>query len=415
VWGTREKKYTVLSDDHVGTTEWVELAPRTPDYYFSPGGELLRDEYSGGWTLSDAMPVNSIGIVTARDSLSIHFTEGEVWDTVRDFAALAPEEARAKYKLGDDVRDWKVADAQQDIRHSGPSKENIRPILYRPFDVRFTYYTGKSRGFHCYPRREVMAHMLAGPNVGLATSRNVEIENVEHFFCSRSPMGHHAVSLKEVDFLYPLYVHAEAELTSGGTHLFKGKRTNFSPAFLAALATKLGRKQAADGMPEGITPEDVLGYAYAVFFAPSYRERYEDFLRRDFPRLPLTSDEDIFRVLAEKGRELISVHTMVSPLLDVFITEFPVKGAGTVNSVSYDASKQRVNINPEQYFGGLPETLWNFQIGGYRVCERWLQDRKGRKLTYDEIQHWQRIVVAVKETTRVVSQIDEAIPSWPLS
>src|SRR5439155_956480 len=106
---------------------------------------------------------------------------------------------------------------------------HVVPILYRPFDVRFTYYTSRSRGFHCYPRREVMTHMLAGPNIGLATSRNVETENVEHFFCSRYAMGHHAVSLKEVNFLYPLYLYAETEHGGGERGLFAGRRLNFSP------------------------------------------------------------------------------------------------------------------------------------------------------------------------------------------
>jgi Type ISP C-terminal specificity domain/N-6 DNA Methylase len=414
LWGEREEKYAILSKKDVTTTEWKELTPTSPDYLLTPGSEELRQEYSGGWLLSDAMPVNSIGVVTARDSLTIHFTPDEVWKTVQDFVSLPVEEARSKYKLGKDVRDWKVEDAQKDLRATGMKKEHIVPILYRPFDARFTYYTGKSRGFHCYPRREVMAHMLAGPNIGLATSRNVEVENVEHFFCSQYAMGHHAVSLKEVNFLYPLYLYAEAEHDVGKKSLFAGKRLNFSGEFLSALAAKLKRKQGEDGLPESVSGEDIAAYAYAVFYSPSYRTRYEEFLRRDFPRLPLTSVKRLFADLAARGRELMELHLMRAPELNEFITEFPIKGENLVQEASYNPENQRVSINGQQYFGGVPKNIWEFQFGGFQVCEQWIKDRKGRNLTYDDLQHWQRIVVAIKETMRITAEIDALIPGWPL-
>ncbi|HXN52998.1 MAG TPA: type ISP restriction/modification enzyme [Candidatus Acidoferrum sp.] len=415
LWGLREDKYRVLAESDVSGTHWQTLAPISPDYTFTPGGEKLREEYFAGWLLSDAMPVNSIGIVTARDNLTVHFTEKEVWDTVQDFITLPIEDARAKYALGEDSQDWTVADAQEDLRKTGPVKKRVVPFLYRPFDVRFTYYTGKSGGFHCRPRNAVMAHMLAGPNVGLTTSRNVETDEIEHFFCSRYVMGHHAVSLKEVNFLYPLHLYAEAERGPNKPNLFAGSRTNFSPEFLAALATKLDRKpHGPDGLPEGVAGEDILGYAYAVFYSPSYRSRYEDFLRRDFPRLPLTSDLALFSELARKGRELISIHVMDSARLNEFATDFSAKGSNKVEAISYDPHKQRVSINSQQYFGSVSEDVWDFTIGGYQLCVQWLQDRKGRKLTYDDVQHWQRIAVAITETMRLTKEIDALIPKWPL-
>ncbi len=110
-------------------------------------------------------------IATARDHLTIKWSPGEVWETVKDFAALPEEEAREKYHLGEDVQDWKVALAQRDIRNTGPDRKQVVPVLYRPFDVRFTYYTGQSRGFLCRPRSEVMRHLLSGENIALKTSR----------------------------------------------------------------------------------------------------------------------------------------------------------------------------------------------------------------------------------------------------
>jgi predicted helicase len=194
--------------------------------------------------------------------------------------------------------------------------------------------------------------------------------------------------------------------------------TNFSEEFLADVKKQLKLEWTDDkggDLRKTVGPEDVLAYAYAVFHAPSFRDRYAEFLKRDFPRLPLTSDVKLFfAALAGKGRELIEVHLMRSPKLDNFITEFPVKGDNVVEKAAYTPANQRVWVNAQQYFGSVPQTLWEALIGGYQVCEQWLMDRKGRKLSYDDVQHWQRIVVAIKETSRLNAQIDDLIPGWPL-
>ena len=137
-------------------------------------------------------------------------------------------------------------------------------------------------------------------------------------------------------------------------------------------------------------------------------------MKRDFPHLPLTSDKKLFAALVAKGNELIGVHLLRAPKLDNFTTEFPVKGSNVVERVAYTPENQRVWISAQQYFGAVPQTIWESRIGGYQVCEQWLSDRKGRKLTYDDVQHWQRIVVAIKETKRLREEIDAAIPGWPL-
>ncbi|MBI2862921.1 MAG: hypothetical protein HYX89_08880 [Chloroflexi bacterium] len=165
-----------------------------------------------------------------------------------------------------------------------------------------------------------------------------------------------------------------------------------------------------------ITPEDVFNYAYAVFHSPTYRSRYAEFLKIDFPRLPLTSDQRLFRVLAEKGAELVALHLMELPTLEEQRTQikFDVPGANVVEKVAYDEANGRVYINKSQYFEGVPPEVWNFPIGGYQVCQKWLKDRKGRTLTYDERIHYQKVVMALKETIRLMGEIDALIPGWPL-
>jgi len=151
---------------------------------------------------------------------------------------------------------------------------------------------------------------------------------------------------------------------------------------------------------------------YAIFHSPTYRTRYAEFLKIDFPRLPLTSDKKLFAKLVAKGKELVELHLLKSPKVDEFITTYPVSGDNKVEKVSFTGGK--VHINLRQYFGGVPEEVWNFKIGGYQVCDKWLKDRKGRALSGEDITHYQRVVVAIKETIRLMKEIDKAIPQWPI-
>jgi predicted helicase len=187
---------------------------------------------------------------------------------------------------------------------------------------------------------------------------------------------------------------------------------------LKALAKTLNaRQQRAHALPQGIAPEDIFDYAYAVFHSPTYRTRYAEFLKIDFPRLPLTSNLKLFRALAAKGAELVALHLLESPKVEDFLTDWPVKGDNIVEKVQYTEKDHRVWINKTQYFGGVPKPVWDFHIGGYQVCHKWLKDRKGRRLTYEDTQHYQKVVVALSETIRLMAEIDEVIGQhggWPM-
>ena len=165
-YGTRQSKYDYLDDHDLGSTEWQKINPHSSHYFFTPRDDAFEAEYLRFVSIPDIFPVNSVGIVTARDRLTIHWSEEEIWNTVQAFYQTDPELAREGYKLGKDSLDWKIARAQDDLRASGPTREQVTPILYRPFDIRYTYYTGKSQGFICSPRFKVMRHTLAGGEFG---------------------------------------------------------------------------------------------------------------------------------------------------------------------------------------------------------------------------------------------------------
>jgi predicted helicase len=420
LWGSREDKYEFLYERDAGTTAWKQLDPQSPSYLFIPQEAELAREYGQGWKVTDVFPVSSVGVVTARDQLTLGWSPAEIWKTVQDFVSLPVEEAREKYELGKDTRDWKVRMAQDDLRGSGPTRGLVVPILYRPFDIRFTYYTGRSRGFLCMPRPDVMPHFLLGSNIGLITARSNKSVEMDHFYVTRHVVEAKCGESTTQSCVLPLYLY-DREHPSGQGRFFRpsghasevnAPAQNINAKFLDELEMHLGFKPAT---------EDVLHYAYAIFYAPSYRKRYLEFLRLDFPRVPLTSDRKLFTALLEKGRELVSLHLLESPSLSKFITRYEQPGDHIVEKVRYVESNPRaglmsarVYINTKQYFEGVPIGVWEFCIGGYQVCEKWLKDRKGRELSSKEIDHYQRIVVSLNKTIRVMREIDELIPGWPL-
>ena len=777
LWGLRESKYAALFAQQVADTRWQELVPRSPFYMFIPrgtgvspvkGGHGLeahatpdsctgeggtgvspvihgqdlsraksRDahatvdlcaEYEREWKVTQVFPVNSVGVVTARDSLTIQWSAEEVWQVVEDFASLPEDEARQRYSLPKDARDWKVALAQQDLRDSGPAKDKIAAMLYRPFDLRHTYYTGRSRGFICMPRPEVTRHMLAEKkkNVGLLSTRQTRDE--WGVLATRGICGHKSFSAYDITSLFPLYLYPASDAEKKGQKRLleasswppgrEGRLPNLNPQFVADLEKRLGWKFISDGrgdlglsgaavpavnksgtgvspvnyesheqdaratggqdahatffnlrcddslrirqgaylphwtregatysvifrladslpqevlqgwleererlikrakkksialpkadeknlqklfsekiekcldsgigecwlkrddvaqlvanammefdgerydliawcimpnhvhvivrptagntLPEilhswksfsakhankllertgtfwqtesydhlirdaadyyhcveyvlqnpekaglenwkwrafsggtavpavnksgtGVSPvnyesherdahathgqdahatfgpEDVFNYIYAVLHSPTYRRRYAEFLKIDFPRLPLTSDANLFRTLCAKGAELVALHLLEAPVLQKPITRYPEKGdnliekgfpkylaPGEKEPVTGESLKEgRVYISADkpgagkkgQYFHGVPPEVWNFQVGGYQVCEKWLKDRRGRNLSYEERITYQKIAAALKETIRLMAEIDAAIPRWPI-
>jgi len=407
LWGSREDKYRYLQEHDVTTVEWTEIFPQSPFYLFCPQDRNLLKEYDQGWKITDIFPVNSVGIVTARDSLTIKWSPQEVETTVKDFVSLPIEEARSKYELGKDARDWKVSLAQEDLRTTGFKESNIVPILYRPFDIRYTYYTGHSRGFICMPRFEVMQHMLDDNNIALITSRLTKGETFAHVQVAFNIVEVICMSPKTSNngFVFPLYQYPDTQNNQG--NLFIEKSPNLSSDFITAIREKLGY------IP---TPEDIFYYIYAIFHSPTYRQRYAEFLKIDFPRVPLTSNDKLFKDLGAKGQELVDLHLMKSKKLNKLITQIGGDGDNTVTQVTYKPKEQRVYINKTRYFEGIAPDVWEFKIGGYQVLSKWLKDRKKAKrtLSFDELLHYQKVVVALKETMQLMEDIDQLIPSFPI-
>ena len=288
LWGSRETKYDWLGAHTLENTQWSELKPTSPAYLFVPRDSALESVYQKYPSVPDIFPVNSVGIVTARDKLTIGWTPEEVWQRVRVFSQMEPELAREAYGLGKDARDWKVQFAQKDLLDSGPIREKVVPILYRPFDIRHTYYTGRSRGFICMPRPEVTGHMMTGDNLALMTCRQLCRPDWFHGMVSENVTDDCMVSnrTRERGYVFPLYLYPPIDCGGLFAHLAPAERQ-------PNLATELVPSLSAAYNHE-TKPEEIFYYIYAVFYAPVYRKKYSEFLRMDFPRIPFTRDGALF-------------------------------------------------------------------------------------------------------------------------
>jgi predicted helicase len=409
LYGKREMKYDFLSDNTLKTVPYKELPNIAPNYFFVSKDFDVQETYNNGIKITELFTLNNVGIVTARDGFTIHKTKFELQKTIEEFLSLDDETARIRFDLGKDVRDWQVNFAKKDLQNNYPNKGAIVNISYRPFDIRWTFYTGKSKGFHCYPRTEIMQHFAKGKNVGLTLCKQFKTgDNYVHAFISDKIIESSYVSNRtsEITSTFPLYLYPETNEQQ--TILQTSERTpNLNTGIIKQIAEKLGltftnEKETTENT---FAPIDILDYIYAVLHSPNYREKYKEFLKIDFPRVPYPKDQNTFWQLVKLGGEIRQIHLLESPTVEKYITQYPIDGDNIVTKPKYQDGK--VYINNTQYFNHVPEIAWNFYIGGYQPAQKWLKDRKDRKLEIEDIFHYQKIIVALTETDRLMKEIDK--------
>ena len=413
-------KYRWLYNNDAATTKWTTLDPQAPFYLFTPQDTALRAEYENGWKITEAMPLCLHGPKSHRDGFAIAFDEETAKSRIDDLAncALSDEDIRQKYSLKDN-RDWSLSKARQtDLSQKVPIS-----CLYRPFDYRYMLYGEYAFD---YLRPEINDPLLQ-QNFGIICMRQTKAE-FSIFACNR-PVGQHKLAASyDASYVAPVYIYPRTE----SKDLFDGcdesaqpqglRRFNLAAEFIEDFSQRLKLTFIPDGtgdLKETFGPEDIFHYMYAVFYSPSYRERYAEFLKIDFPRLPLTSKRPLFRKLCALGEELVGLHLMEqnAPVK----TKYPITGDNTVDKVRYSepgsgAPTGRVWINTTQYFENVPPEVWQFHVGGYQVCQKWLKDRKGRQLSYDDLTHYQNIVSALTATIKLMTNIDATINThggWP--
>jgi type I restriction-modification system DNA methylase subunit len=391
LWGDRKGKYDELWKGSLSTVAWTSIQNHAPHYAFVARDFEQETVYKKGFSLQDFMPVNSVGIVTARDALTIDMDKETLWRRVQDFPRLDVEALRQKYKLGEDVRDWAVAFAKKDVIENF-SPDLLIPIQYRPFDTRWTYYTGHSKGFHCYPRHEVMRHIAFKKNFSFAIPK--QSKDGIGALVSKYIAGHKVYGAYDINTIFPLYLYPS------DNDLDQTRRVNFEPAIHKKIIKASIHLQ--HGTPDEIA---IFDYIYGVLHCPAYRQTYKEFLKIDFPRIPYPASPELFWDITAKGSQLRHLHLMEPAAIGTAL--YPFKGDGdTVVLKPERRADGSVYINATQYFADVPEIAWNFYIGGYQPAQKWLKDRKGRALNFDDVQHYQKIIKVLSETDRVMQTIE---------
>ncbi len=394
LFGLRKEKYEYLLNNTIKTTEWVEISPHKKFFFFVPRDEKGSERYKKFYKITDIFPVNVTGIVTARDKLVIDFNRNSLEQRIRMFRDLSiPDDLIQKtFKLKENYM-WRISTARKELNKVENLEDYFKKILYRPFDVRWIFY---HKSVVWRTRKEVMQHMMKEKNLSICFMRQVSLDKAyTHFFVSDSMVNNRAFSSsKGIIQQAPLYLYPSSDkdlhLYSSSEERSTSEDKNGQNKKVPNLNAEL-IKQLNETYKTNVTPEEIFYYIYAVLYSNIYREKYAEFLKIEFPRVPFTADYGIFKEMAQYGKELVNLHLLRSDKLNAPVAKFQGSGNGFVEKVKYDESKERVCINKNNYFENVPKDVWEYQIGGYQACDKWLKSRKGRKLSLDEIEQYCKI------------------------
>ena len=400
LFGNREFKYSTLNENDLRKIDFKQLSYEHPYYFFVPK-QLSDKKYDSWFSLNELFINVNNGVKTDRDSLFIGERKSDIENR---FKTLLGGELTKSF-----IDEYRVVDSgsfkiTERIKGKKYNSDFIKNILYRPFDIRSIYYDPKivSR-----PAQKVMQHMLK-ENIAILCCRQQSTFDFQHILVTNVLSEVCTVSLqtKETTYTFPLYLYSESngQQTLGQT---TERTPNLNTEIVKQLAEKLGLTFTAEKetTKDTFAPIDILDYIYAVLHSPTYREKYKEFLKIDFPRVPFPEDKVIFWQLVKLGGEIRQIHLLESPIVEKYITQYPEDGNNVVVKPKYENGK--VYINDTQYFDNVPQVAWDFFIGGYQPAQKWLKDRKERTLEFDDILHYQKIIVALTETDRLMKEIEK--------
>ncbi|ELM7235362.1 TPA: N-6 DNA methylase [Campylobacter jejuni] len=415
LYGKRKDKYEFLYENNLNSIKWTLIKNNEPFYLFLPQNNDLLEEYNKGISVKDIFMLSSVGIVSGRDKFVMSNSDNlesleNLKTKIKRFLSLDIESARKEFDLGQDSRDWKIEYAQKELKDTQNNSFNYKKIHYRPFDIRWTYYTGKSKGFHCMPRREVMEHFLEGKNLGLSIPRQLKDSKTEwnHCFLTTTITDQALASGGNgPNNIFPLYLYP----TTRSKKFLKKENPNFNEEnFTSKIENfKESFRTFIDELyKEKFSPEYILGYIYAVLFHKFYREKYLDFLKTDFPKIPFTKDKNTFKNLSKLGLKLINLHLLKNDELDFNVGEALFKDIKNKNlkiqKIKYNKDTKELFINESLYFTKVSLEIYEFKIGGYAVLDKYLKSHKEEDIDHN---HFTLIIQTLNETLKIQDEISK--------
>ncbi|HEF3511796.1 TPA: DNA methyltransferase [Campylobacter jejuni] len=405
LYGKRKDKYEFLYENDLNSIKWTLVKNNEPFYLFLPQNNDLLEEYNKGISVKDMFMLSSTGICTQRDSVTIQKTKQDIVNLVNDFCKLDEVTLKEKYNIEKDGRDWQLSKAINSLKNT---KGAFKQVAYRPFDPCWTYYNGESRAFMAYPRDEVMEHFLENENIGLICNRTVSLQTFNHNFITQYIADLHILETGNASaYIFPLYLYP----TTRSKKFLKKENPNFNEENFTSKIENFKENFRAfidELYKEKFSPEDILGYIYAVLFHKIYREKYLDFLKIDFPKIPFTKDKNTFKNLSKLGLKLVNLHLLKNDELDFNVGEALFKDIKNKNfkiqKIKYNKDTKELFINESLYFNKVSPEIYEFKIGGYAVLDKYLKSHKEEDIDH---KHFTLIVQTLDETLKIQDEISK--------
>ena len=418
LYGKRAEKYHYLKTHSIKDIPWQELNLQGPQYFFVPKSDLGKDEYEKGFAVNELFKINGMGITSAHDD----FVYGD-WLTLKNkFESFQKSSSLENLYVKFNVKPkkgWDIFEGWRNIQGK-PIEEFVKKVLYRPFDETSVFYEEK---LVWRPVRKLFEHFLEGQNVGLCLIRINSRDEGLTVFITDKITDKTILSSKDNANVFPLYLYP----TENEANLGEQRKPNLDETIWRKIDACLEgdsrlrgndnqKKCGNDNQEEhATTPEQVFDYIYGVLHTPSYREYYREFLKIDFPRIPYPKNAEEFNRIAAVGEKLRKLHLM-QEIPQPLTVSFNIPGDNVVSEVRYEKEIPdrvgedkvgKVFINKSQCFENVPELAWNFYIGGYQPAQKWLKDRKNRTLTYDDIEHYRKIIAILIETHNLMQELEK--------
>lgn len=398
IWGSRLEKYKYVADADFWNVEWQEVSCIEPYFFFRPRNWQHWNEYRDGWPISDTLNQKSqkqqifetsvLGFQTHRDHFSVAFDYADIEQRAKDMVSRDLSDAKylKRYSIKDN-RDWKIKDARDAIRENAKWPEKIIQCSYRPFDNPYCFFGSE---FMDYPRRKLLDNVAGKNNLSLVVPRQIGTSLWRHAFVAEWPAESCLVSdqTKEGCYVFPIWLY----------DLEGGKSENLTSKFLSSLEENYNKL---------FSSEETLGYVYSILYSSTYRSKFIEYLRFDFPRIPLPCNSEDFETLSHLGWALVQAHLLRS-LSRRGLADYHRRGHDRIETVRYSTAEEAIHINEAQYFKPVPQAVWDFHIGGYRVLDKYLKSRKGRTLSLDEIGHVAKVADCLAFTIDQMAAIDDA-------
>ncbi len=406
LYGKRKDKYEFLYENDLNSIKWTLVKNNEPFYLFLPQNNDLLEEYNKGISVKDMFMLSGVGICSKRDNIVFHNNKENLMQLLKDFNTKTKDELYKIYDIGEDSRDWKLDSAIKAVNKNCDNLENfIKKCHYRPFDKKWTYYIENSKAFMAYPVYDIFEHFLENENIGLICDRGTKLNNIDNIFISSKIIDLHLVG--SGSYIYPLYLYP----TTRSKKFLKKENPNFNEEnFTSKIENfKESFRTFIDELyKEKFSPEDILGYIYAVLFHKIYREKYLDFLKIDFPKIPFTKDKNTFKNLSKLGLKLINLHLLKNDELDFNVGEALFKDIKNKNfkiqKIKYNKDTKELFINESLYFNKVSPEIYEFKIGGYAVLDKYLKSYKEEDIDH---KHFTLIIQTLDETLKIQDEISK--------